>query len=98
MATQALNDAEITQRLEQSEGWERDGNQIVKTYQFDSYLAGIAFASAIGILAEGHDHHPNLQIGWRKVVVQLSTHDAGNAISVRDFELADAIDALPYPG
>ena len=93
----ALNEAEIKQELAKLDGWQRDGDVLVKTFQFDAYLAGVAFAAAVGVLAEGLNHHPELQIGWRRVQVSLTTHDAGNRLSDKDFAAAAAIDALGYP-
>jgi 4a-hydroxytetrahydrobiopterin dehydratase len=97
MATPALNEQDITERLTELEGWERDGDAIVKTFKFDNYLAGLAFATAAGTVAEGHDHHPDITIGWRKVTLRFTTHDAGHKISAKDFGVAKAIEAIGYP-
>jgi len=97
MATQPLSESDITTALEALSGWERDGDSLTKTYKFASYLAGIAFASAVGVLSEGADHHPDMTIGWRKVTLSYSTHDAGNKISQKDVDLARAVDGLGYP-
>lgn len=91
-----LSDAEIDERLSKLPDWEREGDTIKKTYKFDRYLSGIAFASAVGVIAEGQDHHPNMQIGWRRVTVIYNTHAAGNKITDKDFQAAEAIEALPY--
>lgn len=91
-----LADADITEQLGVLAGWERDGDKIKKLFKFDSYLAGIAFASAVGVIAEGLDHHPDILIGWRKVTVSFNTHSAGNKITSNDMEAAAAIEALPY--
>jgi 4a-hydroxytetrahydrobiopterin dehydratase len=97
MATQPLSDSDITTALDSLKGWSRDGDAITKTFSFASYLAGIAFASAVGVLSEGADHHPDLHISWRKVTVRYNTHDAGNKISQKDIDLAHAIDSIGYP-
>ena len=97
MPTPPLSDAEIGSRLEALPGWEREGDVISKTYRLDTYLAGLAFASAVGTLAEAQDHHPELIIGWRRVTVRYNTHDAGDKITARDFRAAAAIEALGYP-
>lgn len=97
MPTPTLSDAEIVARLSALPGWERDGDLISKTYRMDSYLAGLAFASAIGTLAEAQDHHPELVIGWKRVTVRYSTHDAGGKITEKDIRAAAAIEALGYP-
>jgi len=94
---QPLSDSDITTAIATLTGWERVGDSLTKTYKFASYLAGIAFASAVGVLSEGEDHHPELTIGWRKVTVSYSTHDAGDKISQRDVDLAHAVEGLGYP-
>ena len=95
--TPALNDEEIRERLARLNGWERVGDTIRKSWRTDSYLAGLALATAIGVLSEGLDHHPELVIGWRRVNVSYCTHDAGNRLSHKDFDAAEHIDALGYP-
>lgn len=96
MAT-PLTEAEITARLSDLDGWRRDGERLVKQFSFDNYLAGLAFASAVGVLCEGANHHPDMTIGWRRVELSFTTHDAGNRLSAKDFAAAAAIDALGYP-
>lgn len=97
MAATLLTDSQITEQLRSLPGWERHGDSIAKTYTFDSYLSGVAFAAAAGTVAEGLDHHPEMTISWRKVTVRFSTHDAGDKITSRDFRAAEAIEALGYP-
>ena len=97
MATPALSEAEIIESLSELKDWQHDGDTITKTFEFDAYLVGVAFASAVGVIAEGLDHHPDMVIGWRKVTVSFTTHDAGNKLSAKDFAAAKKIDALNYP-
>ncbi len=93
---QPLDDNEIKAHLSNLDAWEREGDTIKKTYKFERYLYGLAFASTVGTIAEGLDHHPDILIQWRKVTVSVNTHSAGNKITVKDFQLAEAIEALPY--
>ncbi|MCS6836567.1 MAG: 4a-hydroxytetrahydrobiopterin dehydratase [Anaerolineae bacterium] len=97
MATTPLSDSDIQEGLARLRGWEREGDTLVKTFKLDSYMAGLALASAIGTIAEGLNHHPDLTIGYKKVRVVFTTHDAGNRISQKDLDAALAIDALNYP-
>lgn len=91
-----LDETTIATRLAALSGWTRDGSVIRKTYQLTSYPAGLAFASAIGTICEGFDHHPDrLCIGWKQVEVSFTTHSAGNALTALDFDVAAAIEALP---
>jgi 4a-hydroxytetrahydrobiopterin dehydratase len=97
MATPALTEAEIIEKLSNIDNWEREGDTIIKTFKFDRYLTGLAFASAVGVVAEGLDHHPEITVSWRKVTVSYTTHDAGDKLSAWDFEAAHAIDSLKFP-
>lgn len=97
MATTPLSAAQITEALTKLTGWERAGDKIKKTFKVESYMAGLAFASAIGTVCEGLDHHPDLFIGWKRVEVSFSTHDAGSKISQKDIDAATKVEALGYP-
>ena len=87
-----LADAEIAAALAERPEWARAGDEIVRTYECASFPDAIVFVVRIGFLAEAANHHPDLDIRWRKVRVALSTHDAGG-LTTLDFELAAAIDA-----
>ncbi|MEF8881421.1 MAG: 4a-hydroxytetrahydrobiopterin dehydratase [Halapricum sp.] len=80
-----LPDDEIQDRL--PSGWERDDEEIVRVFGFDSYLPGVGFASGVAGLAEDAWHHPEITITWGEVEVRLTTHDAGG-ITEKDLELA----------
>jgi 4a-hydroxytetrahydrobiopterin dehydratase len=43
-------------------------------------------------LAEAADHHPDLDIRWRRVMAALTTHDQGG-LTAKDFDLAARMDA-----
>ena len=83
---EVLDDDDIEQQL--PEGWERDGDEIVRTYEFDDYLQGISFVSDIGEVAEEEFHHPEIVVGYKKVEVRLTTHDSGGITNL-DMRLAD---------
>ena len=93
----ALTEAEISAGLATLNNWTRAGDALVKEFAFDNYLAGVAFATSVGVVAEGLDHHPDMTIGWRRVTVSFTTHDAGNQLSAKDLAAAAAVDGLGYP-
>lgn len=97
MATAALDTQAIENGLATLAGWQRDGGAITKTYTFDSYVAGLAFATAVGVVCDGLNHHPDLTIGWKKVTVIFTTHDAGSQITQHDLDAAQAVERLGYP-
>jgi 4a-hydroxytetrahydrobiopterin dehydratase len=88
----ALPEDSVAERLEALDGWSRDGDTIVKTYELPSFPDAITFVTRIADLAEQANHHPDLDIRYRKVRVALSTHDEGG-ITDKDFALAAQIEA-----
>ncbi|MCA9907163.1 MAG: 4a-hydroxytetrahydrobiopterin dehydratase [Anaerolineae bacterium] len=97
MARTILTEAQIAERLLQLNGWTVENMRLQKTFQVDTYMAGLAFASAVGTVCEALDHHPDIHIGWRRVTVSFTTHDVGNVLTESDFRAANAVDALRYP-
>ncbi|MEM9953713.1 MAG: 4a-hydroxytetrahydrobiopterin dehydratase [Chloroflexota bacterium] len=94
MAVEALSDAAITEALVGLDGWERDGDSLVKTFETGTYPQGLAFATAAGMVADGMNHHPDIVIGWKKVTLTFTTHDAGSKISQLDIDTAKAVNAI----
>lgn len=88
-----VTEAEIAVGLGELSGWTESAGKIEKLFGFDNYLDGIAFASAVGFMAEALDHHPDIEIGWRKVKVGMNTH-AVEGLSPYDFELARRVESL----
>ena len=88
-----LSDEEITQRLEALEGWEREGDAIVKDFKLDDFRGSVDFVNALTPVAEEMNHHPDLAISWDKVTVSITTHSEGG-LTENDFELARKIDSL----
>jgi len=87
-----LSDSEIEQALVRLPGWAREGDEIVKWYELPSFPAAIDFVGRIADLAEAADHHPDLDIRYRRLRVALSTHDAGG-LTQKDVDLATQIEA-----
>lgn len=88
-----LSDDEIRSGLANLAGWGRRGDEIEKLYELPSFPDAIAFVTRIGFLAEKANHHPDLDVRWRKVRVGLSTHDEGG-ITDRDLRLAGEIESV----
>jgi 4a-hydroxytetrahydrobiopterin dehydratase len=88
-----LSQSEIEQELALLAGWTQAGNEITRTFALPSFPAALAFASAVGHLAERVDHHPDILIKYRKVTLTLSTHSAGG-LTEKDFDLATEINAI----
>ena len=67
---------------------------LMRVIETPDYAGAIAVVQKIGVLAEELNHHPILMIEWGKVIVTLTTHDAGNKISARDIDMAKKIDTI----
>ena len=67
--------------------WNEIDNTITKTFEFNSYLDGIDFVNAVANVAEQENHHPDISIGYCKVTISLTTHDAGT-ITEKDYKLS----------
>jgi 4a-hydroxytetrahydrobiopterin dehydratase len=86
-----LTDAEIRESIPQ--GWERDGDEIVREFSFDDYLAGVAFAAEVGEIAEEEFHHPEIRIGYKTVAVSFTSHEAGG-ITGDDVHMAELVNEV----
>lgn len=93
MPAPKLDDATIEANLSDLNGWARKGDKIERKFEFDDFLAAIAFINRIAPLAEEADHHPELFNVYNRVEIELTTHDSGG-ITQKDFDLATAIDAV----
>jgi 4a-hydroxytetrahydrobiopterin dehydratase len=91
-----LDQHAILAQLPAAKGWAYDGTSLRKAFTFADYGAGIAFVVRIALASEKRDHHPDLQVGYRRVDVCWSTHDAGG-VTVLDVEMAMQTDALVGP-
>jgi 4a-hydroxytetrahydrobiopterin dehydratase len=90
---EALTEEHVQAALTELPGWAREGDEIVRTYELETFPAAIAFVGRVAELAEAADHHPDLDIRYRKVRVALTTHDSGG-LTAKDMELAGQIDAV----
>lgn len=75
-------------------GWVMvDERALTKRWAFDDFAAALAFVVRVGAVAEAHEHHPDIALGWGRAELTITTHDAGG-LTARDLRLAAAIDAL----
>ena len=86
-----LSDDEIADRLPAE--WDREGDEIVRVYEFNDYLGASGFLAAAAGVAEDAWHHPEITITWDEVEVRLTTHDAGG-ITDNDIDVAERLDDI----
>jgi 4a-hydroxytetrahydrobiopterin dehydratase len=86
-----LSDLEIRRALGTLPGWARKGEALNKTYSFAKFADGIRFVDQVAAVADGMNHHPDIDVRYTNITFSLSSHDAGG-ITQRDLDLAKAIE------
>lgn len=86
-----LTPAEIDREMATLTGWTMAGQAIRKEFTFADFPEAVLFVSALVPVAEASDHHPDIEIHYRRVVLSYTTHSEGG-LTARDFEGARAAD------
>ncbi len=73
---------------------EDGSSELVKSFEFKDFREAFAFCTKIAMLAEKHNHHPEINIDYNKVTISSSTHDSGNKVTEKDKKLTIDIDKL----
>jgi 4a-hydroxytetrahydrobiopterin dehydratase len=71
-------------------GWERRDDRLHREFVFGNFREAFGFMAQVALLAEKADHHPDWSNSWNRVVIDLTSHDAGT-VTERDLALAEAI-------
>ena len=86
----------IIGRLQHMEtnNWIEKQNALEKTFIFKDFETAISFMVKASFTIEKLNHHPEWTNVYNRLFVKLTTHDAGNTITDKDRQLADALDKL----
>ncbi len=87
------SESEIESSLVELPDWAREGNRIGRQFVFADFVEAFGFMSAVALLAERANHHPEWSNVYNRVSIELTSHDAGG-LTERDFSLAREIDKL----
>lgn len=74
--------------------WKEENNKLYKKFVFSDFNQAFGFMTSVALLAEKADHHPTWTNTWNTVEIWLNTHDAGNVVTKKDFDLASKIDEI----
>lgn len=88
-----VSDQEVEAFIEAHPDWDRDGDEITRTYEFADFNESMGFVTRVALHAEEANHHPDIDIRWNKVTLTLSTHSEGG-LTAKDLDLADIADGL----
>ena len=70
-----------------------DHKKISRLFAYTDFKEAMMFVNKVADLAEGEGHHPDINIHYNKVTLDLWTHEVGG-LSVNDFIVASKIDLL----
>ncbi len=95
MSVPQLDQAECDGLLAAHPEWSlaREGKAIARSFTFADFNEAFGFMTRVALLAEVQEHHPEWFNVYNRVVITLTTHDAGG-LSQRDVQMAAAIDGL----
>jgi len=86
-------DEEIQGFIGQFSSWSIENNKLHCEYVFRDFVQAFSFMTEVALIAERTGHHPEWFNVYKKVVVDLATHEAGG-ITERDFNLAKSMEEI----
>jgi 4a-hydroxytetrahydrobiopterin dehydratase len=88
-----LSSEALSRALAELPGWSHVGGKLHGEFRFPDFVRAFSFMSAVALVAEKRDHHPEWFNVYGRVVVDLTTHDAGG-ITQHDVDLARTMNEL----
>jgi 4a-hydroxytetrahydrobiopterin dehydratase len=73
--------------------WTEQDAALTREFELDSFPAAISFVDRLAELAESENHHPDIDIRYRRVTVRWTTHSEGG-ITEKDREMAELTSRL----
>jgi 4a-hydroxytetrahydrobiopterin dehydratase len=90
---QLLDPPALDEALRALRDWQREGEWLVRTVRCASFRSAIDLVDRVADAAEAADHHPDIEIVWRRVTFRL-TSKASGGLTQRDLDMAAEIDRL----
>jgi len=91
---QLLSLKEIEQRSSQLENWSvLEDRCLVSVFEFPDFISALEFAVKVGLISEEMQHHPEINLTWGKVALEITTNDLGGLTEL-DFLFALKVNEL----
>ena len=74
--------------------WKEKNNKLEKGFTFNNFKDALEFINKVGDLSERLNHHPEIYNIYNKVTLKLSTHDMGDIVTDKDYQLSSEIDKI----
>src|SRR5215208_8539344 len=92
--TPPLSEEEAAQLGTRAPDCQRVGNQrLRREFKFANFRDAFGFVARVALVAESEGHHPDIELGWGRAQVELTTH-AASGLTRNDFVMAAKIDRL----
>jgi 4a-hydroxytetrahydrobiopterin dehydratase len=92
--TPPLSEEEAVRLSRDVPGWERVGNQkLRRIFEFPNFRDAFGFVARAALLAEAEFHHPDIELGWGRAGIELTTH-AASGLTRNDFVMAAKLNEL----
>ena len=73
--------------------WTLENDKLHREYRFRDFVQAFGFITQVALLVERADHHPEWFNVYNRVVVDLTTHEAGG-ITQKDLDLARQMEQI----
>lgn len=88
-----ISHKEIEKELKDMPGWTIVEGKLHKEFQFNDFNQAFGFMTRAAMHIEKMNHHPEWFNVYNKLIVDLTTHDAGG-ITENDIKLAKTLNSL----
>lgn len=76
------------------ENWTTENGQLTRTFVLNNFVEAVDFVNKLVPIAEGTQHHPDIEIfAYKKVTIKLISHDVGK-ITEKDTDMAEKINKI----
>ena len=82
-----LTQQEMDDALTALPDWRIESGNLIREWTFATFVEAMQFVNRVALIAESIDHHPDIDIRYRRVKLALSSHDVGG-ITRRDIRFA----------
>lgn len=93
MSIKQATDKQIQEFISQNNTWTLEQNKLHQEFKFKNFVVAFGFMTQAALVAERSNHHPEWFNVYNKVIIDLTTHEAGG-ITERDFSLAKQMDKI----
>ncbi len=93
MKVTKISQEEIKKELKDLPGWAIVKDKLHKEFQFEDFNQAFGFMTRSAMYIEKMNHHPEWFNVYNKLIVDLTTHDAGG-ITENDIKLAKTLNSL----